>query len=245
MSDWIHGRHSVQEALRANRDIGKVFFAEGVQKSSVQDMIQTLQERRIPYQWVPRAKLDQLSESRNHQGVMAQVAAYPYASIDDLFKQAEKKEQSPFFLLLDGLEDPHNLGAILRTAEATGVHGIIIPKHRAVGLTSIVAKTSAGAIEYVPVAQATNLNRVADELKEHGIWLVGSDDNAKQEYTTVDYTIPVALVIGNEGTGVSQMMKKRCDFSVKLPMMGRVPSLNASVAAGVLMYEVLRKRRGV
>jgi 23S rRNA (guanosine2251-2'-O)-methyltransferase len=244
VSDWIGGKHAVQEAFRAGRAVEKVLLAEGLQKSSAEAMIKELQAKNIPYQWVPRSKLDQLAKQGNHQGIIAQVAAYPYASIDDLFKQATKKEEPPFFLLLDGLEDPHNLGAILRTAEATGVHGVVIPKHRAVGLTSIVAKTSAGAIEYVPVTQVTNLNRLADELKERGLWLVGSDGNAKQEYTMVDYNLPVALVIGSEGTGVSQMMKKRCDFLVKLPMMGRVPSLNASVAAGVLMYEVLRRRRG-
>jgi 23S rRNA (guanosine2251-2'-O)-methyltransferase len=244
VSDWIQGKHSVQEALRSGRAVEKVLFAEGMQKGSVEEMVKVLQAKNIPYQWVPRAKLDQLAKRANHQGVMAQVVAYPYAAVDDLFKQADKKGEPPFFLLLDGLEDPHNLGAILRTAEATGVHGVMIPKHRAVGLTSIVAKTSAGAIEYVPVAQVTNLNRLADELKDRGIWLVGSDGKAKQEYTAVDYTLPVALVIGNEGTGISQMMKKRCDFLVKLPMMGHVPSLNASVAAGVLMYEVLRGRRG-
>jgi 23S rRNA (guanosine2251-2'-O)-methyltransferase len=244
VSEWIGGKHAVQEALHAGRVVEKVLLAEGLQKSSAEAMIRELQAKNIPYQWVPRSKLDQLAKQGNHQGMMAQVAAYPYASVDDLFKQATKKEEPPFFLLLDGLEDPHNLGAILRTAEATGVHGVVIPKHRAVGLTSIVAKTSAGAIEYVPVTQVTNLNRLADELKERGLWLVGSDGNAKQEYTMVDYNLPVALVIGSEGTGVSQMMKKRCDFLVKLPMMGRVPSLNASVAAGVLMYEVLRRRRG-
>ncbi|MBA4495869.1 23S rRNA (guanosine(2251)-2'-O)-methyltransferase RlmB [Paenactinomyces guangxiensis] len=242
MSDWILGRHSVQEALRSGRQIEKILLAEGMQKKQIQAILQQIQEKKIPYQWVPRAKLDQLSEGGNHQGVMAQVAAHRYATVDDLFQRAEEKQEPPFFVLLDGIEDPHNLGSILRTADGAGVHGVIIPKRRAVGLTSAVAKTSAGAMEYVPVARVTNLNRVADELKERGIWLVGSDGSAKQDYTQVDYSLPLGLVIGNEGQGVSQLMKKKCDFLVKLPMKGRVTSLNASVAAGILMYEVMRCR---
>lgn len=243
MSDWILGRHSIQEALRSGREIEKILLAEGVQKGTIQPLFKQIQEAKIPYQWVPRSKLDQLSDGGNHQGIMAQVAAYQYATLDDLFNRAEEKKQPPFFVLLDGIEDPHNLGSILRTADAAGVHGVIIPKRRAVGLTSVVAKTSAGAIEYVPVARVTNLNRIADELKERGVWLVGSDGRAEQEYSQVDYSMPVAIVIGNEGQGMSHLMKKKCDFLVKLPMMGRVTSLNASVAAGLLMYEVLRGRK--
>jgi 23S rRNA (guanosine2251-2'-O)-methyltransferase len=243
MSDWILGRHSVQEALRSGRPIEKILFAEGIQTKNIQELLKQVQEQKIPFQWVPRAKLDQLAGGGNHQGVMAQVAAYGYASVDDLFQRAEERGEPPFFVLLDGIEDPHNLGSILRTADAAGVHGVIIPKRRAVGLTAVVAKTSAGAIEYVPVAKVTNLNRTADELKERGVWLVGSDGGAEQEYSQVDYSVPVALVIGSEGQGMSRLMKKKCDFLVRLPMMGRVTSLNASVAAGLLMYEVLRGRK--
>ncbi|SFJ37354.1 23S rRNA (guanosine(2251)-2'-O)-methyltransferase RlmB [Thermoflavimicrobium dichotomicum] len=241
-TEWIIGRHAVNEALRAGRTIDKILLAKGVQTKSIQAILEQVQKAKIPYQWVPRSKLDQLSEGGNHQGVMAQVAAYRYASIEECFSRAEEKGEAPFFLLLDGIEDPHNLGSILRTADATGVHGVIIPKRRAVGLTSTVAKTSAGAIEYVPMVRVTNLNRTVEELKEQGVWIVGSDGSAEQTYDQVDYQMPVALVIGNEGQGISQLLKKKCDFLVRLPMRGRISSLNASVAAGILMYEVMRGR---
>ncbi|SEN60028.1 23S rRNA (guanosine(2251)-2'-O)-methyltransferase RlmB [Lihuaxuella thermophila] len=243
MSNWILGRHSVLEAVRSGRPIEKVLLAEGIQTKNIQELLKQVQEQKIPFQRVPRPKLDQLAGGGNHQGVMAQVAAYGYVEVDELFQRAEKRGEPPFFLLLDGIEDPHNLGSILRTADAAGVHGVIIPKRRAVGLTAVVAKTSAGAIEHVPVAKVTNLNRTADELKERGVWLVGSDGRAEQEYTQVDYSGPVALVIGSEGQGMSRLMKQKCDFLVRLPMMGRVTSLNASVAAALLMYEVLRGRK--
>lgn len=243
MSDWIIGKHSVHEALRSGRTIEKVLLAEGIHRQSIQQILNQIQEEKIPFQWVPRTKLDQLAEGGNHQGIVAQVSSYSYTTVDDLFQRAEKKGEMPFFVLLDGIEDPHNLGSILRTADGAGVHGVIIPKRRAVGLTSVVAKTSAGAIEYIPVVRVTNLNRLADELKERGVWLVGSDGQAKQEYSQIDYQMPVALVIGNEGQGISQLMKKKCDFLIKIPMSGQVSSLNASVAAGLLMYEVVRSRR--
>lgn len=241
-TDWIIGRHALSEALLSGRDVEKVLVAEGVQKKTIADLLKQLEDQKIPYQWVPRSKLDQLSEGGNHQGVVAQVAAYQYSTVERILKRAQKRGEKPFLLLLDGIEDPHNLGSILRTADAAGVHGVVIPKRRAVGLTSVVAKTSAGAIEYVPVAQVTNLNRVADELKKEGIWLVGTDGSAKQSYDQVDYDMPVALVIGNEGQGISQLMKKKCDFLVHLPMKGRVSSLNASVAASICMYQVMRGR---
>ncbi|AUS07611.1 23S rRNA (guanosine(2251)-2'-O)-methyltransferase RlmB [Laceyella sacchari] len=242
MSDWILGRHAVLEALRSGREVEKILLADGIQKGNIQEILKKSKNEGIPTQFVPRARLDQLAEGGNHQGVMAQVAAYRYASLEDLFRRAEERKEMPFFILLDGLEDPHNLGSVLRTADAVGAHGVIIPKRRAVGLTSVVAKTSAGAIEYVPVAKVTNLNRVADELKDRGLWLVGSDGSAKAEYTQIDYQMPLALIIGSEGQGMSSLLKKKCDFLVKLPMLGKVTSLNASVAAGVLMYEVLRGR---
>jgi 23S rRNA (guanosine2251-2'-O)-methyltransferase len=242
MSDWIMGKHAVLEALSAGRRVEKLLLAEGTGLRSVQAILDRAREEKVPFQWVPRAKLDRLSEGRNHQGVMAQIAAYRYAPVDELFRRAEEKGEAPFFILLDGIEDPHNLGAILRTADAAGAHGVIIPKRRAVGLTASVAKASAGAIEHVPVAKVSNLNQLADELKERGLWLVGSDGSAEEDYTQVDYTMPVALVIGSEGQGMGRLLKEKCDFLVKLPMMGKVTSLNASVAAGILMYEVLRSR---
>ncbi len=241
-TEWIIGRHAVYESLRSGRSIDRVLLAEGVQKKGIKEILDYLQREKIPYQWVPRVRLDQLSQGGNHQGIMALVAAYRYHQIEDCLALAEERKQLPFLLLLDGIEDPHNLGSILRTADAAGVHGVVIPKRRAVGLTSTVAKTSAGAIEYVPVVRVTNLNRLVDDLKKQGIWIVGSDGKAEQSYDQVDYDMPVALVIGNEGTGISQLLKKKCDFLVRLPMHGQVSSLNASVAAGILMYEIVRGR---
>ncbi|TCP68772.1 23S rRNA (guanosine(2251)-2'-O)-methyltransferase RlmB [Baia soyae] len=237
-TDWIIGRQALSETLSSGRHIEKVFVAEGVQKKTIADILKQLEDQKISYQWVPRSKLDQLADGGNHQGIAAQIAAYEYSTVERILKRAQKKGEMPFLLLLDGIEDPHNLGSILRSADAAGVHGVVIPKRRAVGLTSVVAKTSAGAIEYVPVAQVTNLNRVADELKKEGIWLVGTDGAAKQSYNQVNFDMPVALVIGNEGQGISQLMKKKCDYLVRLPMKGRVSSLNASVAAGICMYQV-------
>ncbi len=191
-----------------------------------------------------RKKLDQLVEG-NHQGVIAQVAAYQYAELEDLFKVAEKRNEDPFFLILDEIEDPHNLGSIMRTADATGAHGIIIPKRRAVGLTASVAKASTGAIEYIPVARVTNLSRTIDELKERGLWIAGTDAKGKTDYRNLDGTMPIGLVIGSEGKGMSRIIGEKCDFLITLPMVGKVTSLNASVAASLLMYEVYRKRHEI
>ncbi len=240
--EWIQGKRSVEEAFRANRQIRKVYFANGISQKKIEFLTQQAMLKNIPCSWVPRAKLDQLANQGNHQGIIAQVIAYQYASLEDCFQKAELKKEQPFFLLLDGIEDPHNFGSILRTAEAAGVHGVIIPKNRAVGLTSIVAKTSAGAIEYVPVVRVTNLNRTVEQLKKRGLWVIGSDGDAPQEYQEIDYNMPLALVIGNEGRGISRLMKEKCDFLVHLPMKGRISSLNASVAAGILLYEVMRSR---
>ena len=242
MIDWIYGKHAVLETLKSGRPVEKILLAKNINKFSVNEIIEHAKNQNVPFQWVPRTRLDQLAEGNNHQGVVAQVAAFEYASLEDLFKRAEQKQEAPFFLLLDSIEDPHNLGSILRSADASGVHGVIIPKRRAAGVTSVVAKTSAGAVQHVPVVRVTNLNRVADELKERGVWLVGSDGSAEQEYTRVDYKMPVAMVIGNEGRGIHSLLKKKCDYLVKLPMRGKVSSLNASVAAGILMYEVMRCR---
>jgi 23S rRNA (guanosine2251-2'-O)-methyltransferase len=243
MADWIFGKHAVLEALSAGRDMEKVWFAEGLKKKSVEDLADQLEEQKIPYHWVPRAKLDQVAENQRHQGIAAQVSSYQYSSVEQILANAADKGEQPFLLLLDGIVDPHNLGTVLRTADATGVHGVIIPKRRAVGLTATVAKTSAGAIEYVPVAKVTNVNRTAEYLKEQGIWLVGTAGEAKQSYETADYDMPIALIIGNEGQGISQQLKKKCDFLVHLPMKGKISSLNASVATGVMLYQVLQSRK--
>jgi 23S rRNA (guanosine2251-2'-O)-methyltransferase len=243
MSDWIFGKHAVASAVTAGRDIEKVWLAEGLKKKSIEDLLRQLETQKVPYHWVPRSKLEQIAESGTHQGVAAQVSSYSYVSVDEIIAKAHAKSEPPLILMLDGIVDPHNLGSILRTADATGVHGVIIPKRRAVGLTATVAKTSAGAIEYVPVAKVTNLNRTADYLKEQGVWLVGTAGEAKQSYETVDYDLPLAVVIGNEGQGISQQLKKKCDFLVHLPMRGHVSSLNASVATAVMLYGVLHSRK--
>lgn len=241
MMDLIIGKNPVLEALKSGREMNKIWIAEGSQRGQMQPIIQLAKEMGITVQYVPKKKMDQLSEG-NHQGVIAQVAAYRYYDIDDLFKKAEEREEAPFFIILDELEDPHNLGSIMRTADAVGAHGIIIPKRRSVGLTATVAKASTGAIEYVPVARVTNLARTVDELKERGVWIFGTDAKGNQDYRQLDGVIPLALVIGSEGKGISRLLRDKCDVLVRLPMIGHVTSLNASVAASLLMYEVYRKR---
>ncbi|EML9735780.1 TPA: 23S rRNA (guanosine(2251)-2'-O)-methyltransferase RlmB [Bacillus cereus] len=243
-SEYIIGRNPVIEALRSGRDINKIWIAEGAAKGQVQIVLALAKENKIILQHAPKKKLDQLVEG-NHQGVIAQVAAYQYAELEDLFKAAEKRNEDPFFLILDEIEDPHNLGSIMRTADATGAHGIIIPKRRAVGLTASVAKASTGAIEYIPVARVTNLSRTIDELKERGLWIAGTDAKGKTDYRNLDGTMPIGLVIGSEGKGMSRIIGEKCDFLITLPMVGKVTSLNASVAASLLMYEVYRKRHEI
>ncbi|MDR7080431.1 23S rRNA (guanosine2251-2'-O)-methyltransferase [Neobacillus niacini] len=239
--DYIIGKNPVMEALRSERDINKILIAESSQRGQMQPLIQLAKEANVIVQFVPKKKIDQISDE-NHQGVLAYVAAYQYAEIDDLFAAAEKKNETPFFLLLDEIEDPHNLGSIMRTADAVGAHGIIIPKRRAVGLTATVAKASTGAIEHIPVVRITNMARTIDELKERGIWIAGTDASGKQDYRQFDGTLPLGLVIGSEGKGMGRLVRDKCDFLISLPMAGKVTSLNASVAAALLMYEVYRRR---
>jgi 23S rRNA (guanosine2251-2'-O)-methyltransferase len=239
--EYIIGRNPVLESLKSGREINKIWLAEGAQKGPVNQIIQLAKENGVLVQFVPKKKIEQMVEG-NHQGVVAQVAAYQYAELDDLFQKAEERNETPFFLLLDEIEDPHNLGSIMRTADAVGAHGIIIPKRRAVGLTATVAKASTGAIEHIPVARVTNLSRTIDELKEKGLWIAGTDAKGKEDYRQFDGTMPLVLVIGSEGKGMSRIIRDKCDFLVRLPMVGKVTSLNASVAASLLMYEVFRKR---
>ncbi|RFU68649.1 23S rRNA (guanosine(2251)-2'-O)-methyltransferase RlmB [Peribacillus saganii] len=238
--EYIIGRNPVLEALRSEREINKIWIAEGSQKSQGQ-LISMAKERNVLVQVVPRRKIDQMAEG-NHQGVVAHVAAYTYAEMDDLFARANSRNEPPFFLLLDEIEDPHNLGSIMRTADAVGAHGIIIPKRRAVGLTATVAKASTGAIEYIPVVRVTNMAMAVEELKERGVWIVGTDAKGTDDYRNMDGTMPIGLVIGSEGKGMGRLIKEKCDFLIRMPMVGKVTSLNASVAAGLLMYEVYRKR---
>lgn len=239
--EFIIGKNPVVEALKSDRDINKIYIAEGSQKGQMQQIIALAKERRILVQFVPKKKLDGMVDG-SHQGVAASVAAYKYAELDDLFSAAEKKGEEPFFIILDELEDPHNLGSIMRTADAVGAHGIIIPKRRSVGLTATVAKASAGAIEYVPVVRVTNLARTIDDLKERGVWIAGTDAKGKEDFRSIDGNMPLALVIGSEGKGMGRLVRDKCDFLFRLPMKGKITSLNASVAAALLMYEVFRKR---
>jgi 23S rRNA (guanosine2251-2'-O)-methyltransferase len=239
--DYIIGKNPVIEALKSNRDINKILVAEGSLRGQMQQVTQLAKEANVIVQFVPKKKIDQITD-QNHQGVLAYVAAYQYAELDDLFTAAEAKNEPPFFLLLDEIEDPHNLGSIMRTADAVGAHGIIIPKRRAVGLTATVAKASTGAIEYIPVVRVTNMARTIDELKERGVWIAGTDAGGKDDFRQFDGTLPLGLVIGNEGKGMGRLIREKCDFLIHLPMVGKVTSLNASVAAALLMYEVYRKR---
>jgi len=239
--DFIIGRNPVIEVLKSSRDINKIWVAENSLKGQAQQITKLAKERGITINFVPKKKIDQMVEG-NHQGVVAQVAAYEYVHVDDILKVAEERGESPFLLLLDEIEDPHNLGSIMRTADAVGAHGIVIPKRRAVGLTATVAKSSTGAIEHIPVARVTNMARTIDELKGKGVWIVGTDAKGADDYRNLDGKMSLALIIGSEGKGIGRLIKEKCDFLIKMPMVGHVTSLNASVAASLLMYEVYRKR---
>lgn len=240
-SEFIIGRHPAVMALKSDQEINKVFLQKGLKADAIAEIIHLAKGRQLIISNVPKTKLDQLTAGQNHQGVVLAVAAYQYATVDDLFARAAEKNEEPFFLLLDELADPHNLGSILRTADAAGVHGIIIPKRRAVGLTAVVAKTSTGAIEHVPVARVTNLVQTAKELQKRGVWLFGTDMQGT-DYRRWDARGPVALVIGNEGKGIAPLLKKTCDEMLTIPMVGHVQSLNASVAASLLIYQGFTSR---
>jgi len=239
--EYIIGRNPVMEAIRSGRDINKIWVSEGANKGQIHKLLELANQNKVLVQTAPNKKLDSMVEG-NHQGVIASVAAYEYAELDDLFTLAEKRNEQPFFLILDEIEDPHNLGSIMRTADAVGAHGIIIPKRRAVGLTAAVAKSSTGAIEYIPVARVTNLARTIEDLKQRGLWIVGTDAKGADDYRNLDGNMSLGLIIGSEGKGMSRILREKCDFLIKLPMVGKVTSLNASVAASLLMYEVYRKR---
>lgn len=242
--DLVAGRLPAIEVLKSERDINKVFIQEGLSGSKMNEIQQLSKKRNVQISYVPKTKLDRLVEGVVHQGVVIAAAAFQYATIDDLFAAAAAKNEDPFFIILDGVEDPHNLGSIMRTADASGAHGIIIPKRRAVGLTATVAKASTGAIEHVPVARVTNLTHTINELKERGIWFYGTDMEG-QDYRKWETTIPLALVIGNEGKGITRLVKEQMDGMLTIPMTGHVQSLNASVAASLLMYEVFRGRHKI
>lgn len=237
----IEGRNAVLEAFRSGKTIDRLFVLDGCQDGPVRTIAREARKTDTIINYVSKERLDQLSETRAHQGVIAQAAAYEYSTVDEILARAEEKGEPPFLILLDNVEDPHNLGAIIRTANLAGAHGVIIPKRRAVGLTSTVAKTSAGAINYTSVAKVTNIVRTIEELKEKGIWFVCADMGGEIMYD-LDLTGPMGLVIGNEGEGVSRLVREACDFTASIPMKGDIDSLNASVAAGVLAYEIVRQR---
>ena len=241
MSEQIEGRNAVLEAFRSGKCVDKLFILDGCQDGPVRTIAREARKTDTIINYVSKERLDQLSETHAHQGVIAQVAAYDYSTVDEILARAEEKGEAPFLIILDNVEDPHNLGAIIRTANLAGAHGVIIPKRRAVGLTSTVAKTSAGAINYTPVAKVTNIVRTIEELKEKGIWFVCADMGGETMYD-LDLTGPMGLVIGNEGEGVSRLVREACDFTASIPMKGDIDSLNASVAAGVLAYQIVRQR---
>lgn len=237
----IEGRNPVIEAYRSGKTIDKLFALDGCQDGPVKTITREARKQHTIISYVSKERLDQLSETHHHQGVIAIAAAYDYASVDDILAKAREKGEAPFIFLLDGIEDPHNLGAIIRTANLAGAHGVIIPKHRAVGLTATVARTSAGALNFTPVAKVTNLGAAMDELKKEGLWFVCADMKGEVMYRQ-NLTGPIGLVIGNEGEGVSRLVREKCDFTASIPMKGDIDSLNASVAAGVLAYEIVRQR---
>lgn len=238
----IEGRNAVIEALRAGRTIDKLFVLDGCQDGPVLTIKREASKKGALIKYVTKERLDQLSETGKHQGVIAYAAAYSYAEVEDILKKAREKGEEPFIFLLDNIEDPHNLGAIIRTANLAGAHGVIIPKNRAVGLTATVAKASAGAINYTPVAKVTNLGQTIEELKKEGLWFVCADMGGTRMYD-LNLKGPIGLVIGNEGSGVGRLVKEKCDFTAAIPMHGDIDSLNASVAAGVLAYEIVRQRQ--
>lgn len=237
----IEGRNAVLEALRAGRPVDKLFILDGCKDGPVMSIKREASKRSCMVKYVDKERLDQISETGKHQGVIAYVAAYAYVEVEDILEKAREREEAPFIFLLDNIEDPHNLGAIIRTANLAGAHGVIIPKNRAVGLTATVAKASAGAINYTPVAKVTNLGQTIEELKKEGMWFVCADMDGTPMYS-LDLKGPIGMVIGSEGSGVGRLVKEKCDFTAAIPMKGDIDSLNASVAAGVLAYEIVRQR---
>jgi 23S rRNA (guanosine2251-2'-O)-methyltransferase len=242
VSGQLEGRNPVLEALRAGRAINKLLVAKGSQEGSIRQIIALAKEAGIIVQEQDRSRLDALAEGRAHQGVIALVAAHRYYEVEEILERAKAKGEDPLVLILDGIEDPQNLGSLLRTADAVGAHGVIIPERRAVGLTETVAKVSAGAVEYVPVARVTNIARTIEELKEQGFWVVGTHQDGKELYYQARLTGPLAVVIGSEGKGIGRLVAEKCDFMVRLPMLGHVTSLNAAVAGAILLYEIRRQR---
>lgn len=240
--DQVEGRNAVLELLESGRDINKILIARGEKHGSIHKIVSLAKQNRIIISEVEKNKLNQISQTSNHQGVIAIVPPFNYCEVEDILELAKQKNEMPFIMILDGIEDPHNLGSIIRTAETAGVHGIIIPKRRAASVNSTVSKVSAGAVEHMKIARVNNINETIRYLKEQDIWICGTDMDTDIIYTKQDYRMPLAIIIGSEGFGMSRLVKENCDFLVKIPMKGKITSLNASVSAGIIMYEVVRKR---
>lgn len=240
--DKIEGRNAVLELLNSARDINKIFIQKGEKHGSINKIIAIAKEQGIVVVEVEKSKLDFMSETKNHQGVIAVVPPFNYCEVEDILTYAKEKQEDPFLVLLDGIEDPHNLGSIIRTAETAGVHGIIIPKRRGVGVNATVAKTSAGAIEYIKIARVTNLTETIKKLQKEGLWIIGTDMKAKTNYDEQDYHGAICIIIGSEGFGMSRLVKENTDMFVKIPMKGKINSLNASVSAGIVIYEAMKNR---
>lgn len=240
--DQIEGRNSVIELLESGRDINRILVAKGEKHGSIHKIIAMAKERKILINEIDRNKLNQMAQTPNHQGVIAIVPPFDYCEVEEILEVAKQKNENPFILLLDGIEDPHNLGSIIRTAETAGIHGIIIPKRRAASVNSTVNKVSAGAVQYMKIARVTNITDSIEKLKENGLWICGTDISTDTYYYNQDLKGALGIVIGNEGTGMSDRVKKSCDFLVKIPMKGKVTSLNASVSAGIVIYEAMKQR---
>ena len=240
--DQIEGRNAVLELLESDKDINKIYITKGELKGSINKIIAIANEKKVIIVQKDKKQMDMMAQSENYQGVIAVVPPYEYSEVEDILELAKERNEDPFVIVLDGIEDPHNLGSIIRTAETAGVHGIIIPKRRAAAVNSTVAKTSAGAVEYMKIARVTNISDAIDKLKRAGLWICGTDISTEKYYYNQDLTGPIGIVIGNEGSGMSEKVRKNCDFLVKIPMKGKVTSLNASVSTGIVVYEAVKQR---
>lgn len=238
----IEGRNAVTELLKSDKTVNKLMIQKGERQGSINEIIKLAKNQKIIITEVDKNKLDQLSETKHHQGVIAFVSPIEYKELDDIFELAKERNEAPFILIADEIEDPHNLGALIRSAECAGCHGVIIPKRRAVAVTEVVAKTSVGATEYVPIVRVNNINETIRELKDRGVWIVGTDGSAKVTYYDQDMTGSIAIIIGSEGRGMNKLTMENCDFLVKIPMMGKITSLNASVSGGIVLFEALKQR---
>ena len=241
--DQVEGRNAVLELLESGRDINKIFIQSGEKHGSINKIIAIAKEKKVIMKEIDKTKINQMAQTDNHQGVIAIVPPFEYCEVDDILLEAKSRHEEPFVVILDGIEDVHNLGSIIRTAETAGVHGIIIPKRRAASVNSIVSKVSAGAVEYMKIARVNNLNETIKYLKDQGLWICGTDMNTNVEYDKQDYTGPIGIIIGSEGFGMSRLVKENCDFLVKIPMKGKITSLNASVSAGIVIYEAVKQRK--